>query len=117
MQPLSSYDETVSHLFFECSYSFSILTGLFSGMCNVLLRPNIFQVYDWINGKYKGNSEVINFYKLAISSMIYFIWKERNNRIFGNHFQCHSSLLLSIKRALFEKIVKWRNAMEFLDRL
>ncbi|PKU72461.1 hypothetical protein MA16_Dca020548 [Dendrobium catenatum] len=35
------YNESVSHLFFECSYTFSILTTLFSGMKSFLLRPSI----------------------------------------------------------------------------
>ncbi|PKU63915.1 hypothetical protein MA16_Dca009899 [Dendrobium catenatum] len=112
-----NYDETATHLFFECSYSFSILTGFFHEMNNFLLRPNIFQVYEWINGKYNGNLKLQNFYKLVVSTIIYFVWIERNNRSFGNHSQCQTSLLLCIKRAIFEKIVKWRNAIEFLDRL
>ncbi|PKU68537.1 Putative ribonuclease H protein [Dendrobium catenatum] len=110
-------DESVSHIYFECPFSFNILIDLFSEMSSFLLRPNIRQVYDWINGKYHGNLEVLNFYKLVISTLIYFIWKERNNRIFGKQFQCHKTLLLCIKRAIFEKTMQWKNDMNFLDRL
>ncbi|PKU72054.1 tRNA pseudouridine38/39 synthase [Dendrobium catenatum] len=110
-------DETLSHLFFECSYSFSILTALIKGMATFLLRPNILQIYDWLNGSFNGNVDVLNFYKLVLSAIIYFLWKERNNRIFGNQILCHTSLPLSIKRAVSEKIFKWRNAIALLDRI
>ncbi|XP_028549943.1 uncharacterized protein LOC114579456 [Dendrobium catenatum] len=110
-----THDETVYHLYFECSYSFSILTSIIPGMDIFLFRPNILQVYDWLNGKYNDNTEMLNFYKLAVSSVIYYIWKERNNRIFGNKLQCHTSLQLCIKRALSERIMTWGYAIDFLD--
>ncbi|XP_020702855.1 uncharacterized protein LOC110114345 [Dendrobium catenatum] len=52
------FEESVSHIFFECSYSFAILGKLLLGMNNFLLRPNILQVFDWLNGQYNGNSEL-----------------------------------------------------------
>ncbi|PKU75902.1 Putative ribonuclease H protein [Dendrobium catenatum] len=110
-------DETLSHLFFECPYSFSILTALLKGTETLLFRPNILQIYDWLNGRFNGNVDVLNFYKLVLSSIIYFLWKERNNRIFGNQILCHTSLLLSIERAISEKITKWRNVIALLDRI
>lgn len=110
-------DESVSHLYFECPYSFYILTNIISGMKYFLLRPNIQQVFDWIRGNYYDNLEKSNFYKLVVSSVIYYVWRERNNRIFGNNFQYKSTLLLCIKRALAEKVLRWKNALVFLEQL
>ncbi|PKU79650.1 hypothetical protein MA16_Dca019163 [Dendrobium catenatum] len=109
--------ETVSHLFFECSYTFSILNGIIPSMQCFLLRPTILQIFDWVNGAHKDTQEVHNFYKLVICCVIYFIWKERNNRRFGNSINCNTTLLFQIKRVLFEKLLKWKNARELLGKL
>ncbi|PKU79514.1 hypothetical protein MA16_Dca000860 [Dendrobium catenatum] len=109
--------ETVFHLFFECYYSFSNLNAIVPGVQSFLFRPNILQLFDWVNGAHNGKHEVNYFYKLVIYCVIYFIWKERNNRRFGNTTQCHTTLLLHIKRVLFEKLLKWKNAMDLLEKL
>ncbi|PKU84241.1 hypothetical protein MA16_Dca002753 [Dendrobium catenatum] len=113
----NEHDESVSHLFFECSYSYNIIYALIPGMHTFLLRPNILQVLDWLKGVFKGCPVTLKFYNLICCCAIYFIWKERNNRRFGNKFLCYTSLLLSIKRVIFEKVMRWGNSMDLLDRL
>ncbi|PKU76136.1 hypothetical protein MA16_Dca024343 [Dendrobium catenatum] len=108
-------EESVSHLYFECSYSFNFLLALIPGMHSFLLRPNILQVFDWLKVAFNGNAMVFNFYKLVVCCVIYYIWKERNNRRFGNKVLCFTSLLLCIKRAISEKVWKWENSLTLLD--
>ncbi|XP_028551032.1 uncharacterized protein LOC114579714 isoform X2 [Dendrobium catenatum] len=96
-------DEYVSHLYFECPYSFNILHALIPRMHSFFPRPNILQVFDWLKVAFKGNAVVFNFYNLVVRCVIYYIWKERNNRRFGNKALCFTSLLLCIKRAIYEK--------------
>ncbi|XP_020683139.1 uncharacterized protein LOC110100086 [Dendrobium catenatum] len=76
----NQHDETISHLFFECSYSFSILNAMLPGMNSFLLKPNILQLFDWLNRKFNSNKELKCFYLLNISTVIYYLWKERNSR-------------------------------------
>ncbi|XP_020690503.2 uncharacterized protein LOC110105345 [Dendrobium catenatum] len=75
--------ESVSHLFFDCPYSFYILNSLIPGSSCFLLRPSILQMYDWLSDVYGDNSEKLNFYKLTVGCVIYYTWRERNNRRFG----------------------------------
>ncbi|PKU66581.1 hypothetical protein MA16_Dca006909 [Dendrobium catenatum] len=112
----NEHEESVSHLF-ECCYSFNILCALIPCMQSLLLRPNILQVFDWMKVVFKGRPVVLNFYKLVCCCMIYFIWKERNNRHFRNKFMCYTSLFLYIKRVIFEKVMSWGNSMELLECL
>ncbi|KAL0919502.1 hypothetical protein M5K25_011597 [Dendrobium thyrsiflorum] len=44
-----SSDESNTHIFFECSYSYSVLVSLISGASDMLLRPTILQLLVWIN--------------------------------------------------------------------
>ncbi|PKU59193.1 Putative ribonuclease H protein [Dendrobium catenatum] len=67
------HNETVSHLFFECSYTFTILTALFPGMKHFLFRPTIMQVFEWVKGQYKGNAKVKNYFYVTICCAIYHI--------------------------------------------
>ncbi|XP_020681050.1 uncharacterized protein LOC110098531 [Dendrobium catenatum] len=59
-------DESTAHIFFECSFSFSILRSLIPGVEIFLLRPTILQLYDWIKVKFCANVTDLNFYKLAV---------------------------------------------------
>ncbi|XP_028551780.1 uncharacterized protein LOC110101382 [Dendrobium catenatum] len=97
--------ESVAHLFFECTYSFYILKCLIPGVEIFLLRPSILQLFDWMNGEFGSNANTLNFYKLAVGCIIYFTWKERNRRRFGGNSNCSTTVLLNIKRVIFEKLV------------
>ncbi|PKU64609.1 hypothetical protein MA16_Dca015870 [Dendrobium catenatum] len=113
----NAQDETVAHLYFECCYSFNILCALIPGMHRFLLRPNILQVFEWLTVAFKDTPALLNFYLLICGCVIYSIWKEKNSRHFWNSIMSHTSLLLSIKRIIFEKVMRWGNSMELLDRL
>ncbi|KAL0920664.1 hypothetical protein M5K25_009817 [Dendrobium thyrsiflorum] len=40
--------ESCSHIFFECDYSFAVISELIRGLKNHILRPNIFQNFELI---------------------------------------------------------------------
>ncbi|KAL0904023.1 hypothetical protein M5K25_026093 [Dendrobium thyrsiflorum] len=103
----SSALENTSHLFFECNYSFSILTKLIPFAHTFFLRPNILQLLEWINDQ---DPNVRQLYFLITCCSIYFIWKERNGRRFGGNFNCTSSTVLTIKKAVFSKVSNWKNS-------
>ncbi|KAL0908568.1 hypothetical protein M5K25_023070 [Dendrobium thyrsiflorum] len=102
----SSALENTNHLFFECNYSFFILTKLIPFAHTFFLRPNILQLLEWINDQ---DPNVRQLYFLTTCCSIYFIWKERNGRRFGGVFNSSSTTVLTIKKAIFSKVSKWKN--------
>lgn len=111
------HNESVSHLFFECPYTFAILTALIPGTKSFLLRPSIMQVLDWVKVNNQGNEKVKNFYFVIVCSIIYHIWKERNGRRFGSTSNCSNTLLFNIKRNICEKAIKWGNSWDLAELL
>ncbi|PKU78781.1 Putative ribonuclease H protein [Dendrobium catenatum] len=109
--------EKVTHLFFECSYSFVVISKLIPPVKRFLLRPTILQLGEWIDGEAIGNLHVKSLYHLLTCCAIYFIWRERNNRRFGNSVNCYTTTVLCIKKAVLEKVLKWRNNEAVLDFL
>ncbi|KAI0505090.1 hypothetical protein KFK09_016047 [Dendrobium nobile] len=79
------HEESVTHLYFECSFTFNILKSIIPGLGIFLLRPSIMQTLDWINGEFSGQTEILNFYNLAVCCIIYYTWKEKNCRRFGGY--------------------------------
>ncbi|PKU84233.1 Putative ribonuclease H protein [Dendrobium catenatum] len=43
------YPESTGHLFFDCSYSHSVITALILDCASILLRLNLLQLFDWVN--------------------------------------------------------------------
>ncbi|PKU66669.1 hypothetical protein MA16_Dca025137 [Dendrobium catenatum] len=97
-----SYAETVSHLFFEFDFSFSILSNLMKNLGFLLLRPNILKIFEYIEDmKHKDK----NFYFLIICCVVYRIWRERNERKFGEAYVSSTTLAQKIKTAVLSKIL------------
>ncbi|KAI0519028.1 hypothetical protein KFK09_006467 [Dendrobium nobile] len=109
--------ETAAHLFFECSYSFAIITHIMPAAHGFLLKPNVMQLLDWIETTYSMNSGEKSFYLLAACCSIYFIWKERNDRRFGTSSHSFVTTAFVIKKAVLEKVYKWQNASILLELL
>ncbi|KAI0491348.1 hypothetical protein KFK09_025608 [Dendrobium nobile] len=99
--------ETISHMFFECHYTFDIAKTLLPWMQNLFMRPNIHQLYDliWENGSIATNR---NYYLLTATSMVYFIWRARNDRLFGGIIDCKATTIAKIRRAISIKTHGWK---------
>ncbi|PKU70465.1 Putative ribonuclease H protein [Dendrobium catenatum] len=100
------FTESHSHLFFECDFSFSILNSIIPHSQTLLLRPNLFQVFDLIE-EIADNAVSLNFYSMLINIAIYYIWRARNDRIFGNIIECHTTVFKKIKKAALAKLENW----------
>ncbi|PKU86369.1 Putative ribonuclease H protein [Dendrobium catenatum] len=101
--------ESVSHLFFECDYTFSIITSLIPAISSFLLRPNLFQISDYLincGDSTSGTSEV-KF--LTLWAAVYYLWRERNERKFVHHFKSQTTVQLLIKKAVDLKLKRWKN--------
>ncbi|KAI0513680.1 hypothetical protein KFK09_009710 [Dendrobium nobile] len=99
--------ETISHLFFECHYTFGIAIALLPWMHRMFMRPNIHQLYDtiWEQG-FPTNTR--NYYLLIASSMVYFVWRARNDRLFGGIIDCKATTIAKIRKAISIKTHGWK---------
>ncbi|KAL0910776.1 hypothetical protein M5K25_018861 [Dendrobium thyrsiflorum] len=113
--PLCHLDiESVNHLFFECNFSYAVLTKLIPKASVLLLRPTATQLFDWteeLNLPERGHS----LFKLYICCVIYHVWKERNSRRFGGQSICPVTLYHCIQRSVRAKVLKWKNGDKLLN--
>ncbi|PKU63672.1 hypothetical protein MA16_Dca022522 [Dendrobium catenatum] len=108
------YEENVSHIFFECDYSFAIVSSLMRNLGFLLLRPNILQLFEYIDDSHSKEKDV---YFLLVCSAVYHIWRERNERKFEGNAVSSTSLAIKIKTAVLSKIRKWKNGDILSDML
>ncbi|XP_020693115.1 uncharacterized protein LOC110107254 [Dendrobium catenatum] len=99
-----------THLFFECDFSFGILNFLIPQSQTLLLRPNLYQIFDFIED-ISDTKEMLNFFCLLINTSIYYIWRARNDRIFGNNIECITTVGRKIKKAVGAKLQNWKNGL------
>ncbi|KAI0529581.1 hypothetical protein KFK09_002134 [Dendrobium nobile] len=93
--PLFSEYEGTHHLFFECNFSFSIISYLIPDSGCLLLRPNTAHFLYWINDLPNTLAVAKRLYYLLTYCSIYFIWRERNDRHFGA--KANSIFIITLK--------------------
>ncbi|PKU73019.1 hypothetical protein MA16_Dca007582 [Dendrobium catenatum] len=99
------FEENVSHIFFECDYSFAIVSSLMRNLGFLLLRPNILQLFEYIDESHTNDKDM---YFLLVCSAVYHIWRGRNERKFGGNAVSSTSLAIKIKTAVLSKIRMWK---------
>ncbi|PKU73447.1 Putative ribonuclease H protein [Dendrobium catenatum] len=104
-----SYPESSAHLFFDCSFTHSIITSLVPECNVILLRPNLLQLFDWVTDYPNFSSHTKRIYVLTICCTIYYVWRERNDRRFALANSSTNSICLRIKQAIHAKTVNWRD--------
>ncbi|PKU86221.1 hypothetical protein MA16_Dca002052 [Dendrobium catenatum] len=99
--------ETITHLYFECSYIFDIAKALFPWLHNLFMKPNIHQLYDSICEQ-GFIAKTRNHYLLIASTTIYFVWRARNDRLFGGIIDSKATIISKIKKAVLLKYLRWK---------
>ncbi|XP_020702620.1 uncharacterized protein LOC110114178 [Dendrobium catenatum] len=94
--------ETVSHLFFECNFTFNIIKSLLPWMDSQLLKPNLYQVYDSIYEQ-NINKQLKHYFLLSGSATIYHLWRARNDRLYGGIIDSQETISVKIRKALILK--------------
>ncbi|KAL0928607.1 hypothetical protein M5K25_000509 [Dendrobium thyrsiflorum] len=97
-----SASESHSHLFFECDYFFPILNNLIPVAGDLLMRPNIFQTFNFIEEQ-NIDRKLKHFYYLMVCAMIYYHRRARNDRMFGHIFDYKATVTQKLKE------VPWGN--------
>ncbi|PKU60898.1 Putative ribonuclease H protein [Dendrobium catenatum] len=101
--------ENHAHLYFECDFTFSLLSALLPSLRNFYLRPNLHQVYDFLGSMRHFSSLELNFCYLTISVTVYWIWRERNGRKFASLTKNISELKEVITQAIRAKVINWKH--------
>ncbi|KAI0520019.1 hypothetical protein KFK09_007484 [Dendrobium nobile] len=108
--------ESHAHLFFECDFSFNILKNILPDFNVFLLRPNLFQAFEFIAQHEFYSSTEKDFCCLTVSCIVYHLWRERNSRRFSNIRINLVKLICNITAAIRLKIAKWKNKEMLLIR-
>ncbi|PKU71765.1 Putative ribonuclease H protein [Dendrobium catenatum] len=99
--------DSTGHLFFECNFTFNIISQLLPWLKNRLMKPNLFQTFDSVLDQGFGNIN-INYHLLSACAVIYYIWRARNDRIFGRKFDCSTTVTAKIRYAIAKKTLNWK---------
>ncbi|KAL0910547.1 hypothetical protein M5K25_021541 [Dendrobium thyrsiflorum] len=101
-------NESMAHLFFECSFTFNIIKKFLPWLGNLLMKPNLFQVFDSVLDQ-GFNASHVNYYLLTVCASIYFSWRARNDRIFGGILDCQNTEIAKIKHVITLKTSNWKD--------
>ncbi|PKU85012.1 hypothetical protein MA16_Dca017181 [Dendrobium catenatum] len=99
--------ESNRHLFFECHYSYKTLIRLIPTLQNFLLRPNVSQALDFIEGL-PGENKNKSYSLLLFNATVYHLWRERNNQRFNSSAKCFTTLASEIAKEVRIKSLKWK---------
>ncbi|GJY29652.1 hypothetical protein Tco_0405419 [Tanacetum coccineum] len=103
-----SQPDSHEHLFFDCSFSRQVWCHMrdVAGMSHV--PPSLELILDYIIpiAKRRTSRSVIS--KLVLASSTYFIWQERNERLFKSHKRTAAQVIECIMSAVRLKLVSCR---------
>ncbi|KAF8412252.1 hypothetical protein HHK36_000212 [Tetracentron sinense] len=90
--------EGLDHLFFDCLYTREVWKVIID-WCGFHSRSILGwgAEKDWILDAFKGTNFIQCVRKVALNATLYYVWQERNNRIFKNQFRDFHSLSELIK--------------------
>ncbi|XP_028548818.1 uncharacterized protein LOC114579172 [Dendrobium catenatum] len=100
-------EDNTSHIFFQCDYTFKIVSHLLPALNKFLLMPTMIQCFDFFNDHPGISTTHKNFCFLVLCCSIYFIWRERNDRRFGSTQSTVNAIIRKIVKALRAKSLKW----------
>ncbi|XP_016549166.1 uncharacterized protein LOC107848980 [Capsicum annuum] len=74
--------ESTEHLFFRCHYTTGIWNALLGWMKIQRVALPWSSKIMWIESHIKGRSAASHIFRMVLAASVYYIWKERNCRIF-----------------------------------
>ncbi|XP_019252695.1 PREDICTED: uncharacterized protein LOC109231491 [Nicotiana attenuata] len=75
-------EESIEHLFFKCTFAESIWMKLLQWMGINRQAMKWSQEVVWAYNNAKGRSANAEIYRMALAGCVYYVWQERNHRIF-----------------------------------
>ncbi|XP_020270915.1 uncharacterized protein LOC109846100 [Asparagus officinalis] len=109
--------ETCHHLFFECQYSSTVWNMVMVWM-NFSWKSCIWDsIIHWFSLRLNKRGFVENLKRLAFGITVYFIWQERNLRIFQGKSMQPDMLFKAIKISFFSKIMNEKYPAHLEERI
>ncbi|XP_022024349.1 uncharacterized protein LOC110924666 [Helianthus annuus] len=111
------------HLFFKCKFSSQVWHKVRQKVGMSSVNPKWRDIVDWLLARARSNSAAVYVAKLLVAAGSYFIWQERNNRLFKNRLrppEMVSDVILKTVRyklmgAKLKNTVKVRKLLEEWD--
>ncbi|PKU86799.1 Putative ribonuclease H protein [Dendrobium catenatum] len=106
-------EESVSHYFFQCDYTFAVISTLIPALRSFLLHPTLLQVFEFFDGLHNLRGFEKNFCYFVICCSLYHLWRERNERRYGNDEKDVAASVKKISHAITAKTDTWKH----IDRI
>ncbi|KAL4334949.1 hypothetical protein GQ457_07G002460 [Hibiscus cannabinus] len=108
--------ESRTHLFFECCFS----RGIWASILRLCALVNDLMCWadelDWTVAFLKGRSLLVHILKLAWGAFVYFIWRERNHRVYRGEYRSDTFILNCIKDVINIKMQNRNIRLENVNR-
>ncbi|XP_074299152.1 uncharacterized protein LOC141630190 [Silene latifolia] len=97
------HSEDIQHLFFLCPYSAQVWTTV-AAWLHTTSSTSLVQVTSWFQDHIRGRSFLTGRQRAGLMATIYFLWKERNSRIFRGVLSDPEALCFQIKFAVCKRL-------------
>ncbi|KAI0496569.1 hypothetical protein KFK09_022889 [Dendrobium nobile] len=108
--------EDHNHLFFNCDFTFNVINKLIPELNSFLLKPNLIQVFDYMDNQLLMSKWEKNFCWFTIGCTVYHLWRERNNRKFANKWNSTENIIITIKNAIRVKTCSWKHFHHLIEK-
>lgn len=101
-------EESRDHLFFRCAYSWRVWSEI-ARRCAIVPSPDWEETMNQMISL-RGNRLFKRLILLCWKGVIYYLWRERNQRYHNHRFQTSYSLTKSLDRLIKDKILSFRRS-------
>ncbi|XP_009617973.1 uncharacterized protein LOC107811610 [Nicotiana tabacum] len=112
-------DESIEHVFFKCEISTQIWKHILQWQGIKRDSKCWDEELTWVVQNASGKSPGAAVYRMLLSAIIYYIWNERNQRVFTNKQQGKEVIIKKIvqdvhhRGAMKQRIAKWLEQLNF----
>ncbi|OIT04403.1 hypothetical protein A4A49_65235, partial [Nicotiana attenuata] len=95
--------ESIAHLFFQCTIATERWSKLmqWQGIRRQVMSWN--DELDWAVVNYNGKNPEAELYRMVLAGGVYYVWQERNQRVFMNKKRDVDTIIKIIVRDVFHK--------------
>lgn len=109
--------ESHAHLFFSCQFSTRVWLGVRARLGSFTHDWSLASEVSWGSHSCKNKSVWASLFKLCLAASIYYIWRERNGRIFQRIEHDSGSVMFQILEEVEACSSSWRNVPKTVDNL
>lgn len=107
--------ETHKHLFFECSYSATVWSAVWRKPSSARVPTTLGALLEWFVQSIKGDGFKSRIMKCSLATTVYFIWKERNLRVFQQKAVTSDQVVLTILNSIRDLLSSMRRVKASLE--